>query len=61
MSRGEPRRAQIFQLYAFLGRYAHQQIDQLDKRTMKYLMEFAEQVGELIEEEAAASRIETDG
>jgi len=61
LSRSEPRRYQIYKLYAFVCRYAHQSWVEVEKRTINELAEFAEAVGDIMEEESEQARIETDG
>lgn len=56
----EGRAFQINRLYAFLGRYGHQDVRSLQAMTVAELVELSRHVGQLLEDEQAHSPLNTD-
>jgi hypothetical protein len=57
---GEHLRA-IARLMAYCGRYGHQDWARLERRSIRELNMFAEELNTLLREEAEANRVQTDG
>jgi len=56
----ETRASQIVRLYAFLGRYAHQDVRSMREMPLSELVSLAKATGQLLEEETAANSVNTD-
>ena len=54
------RAQQITRSYAYLGRYAHQDISSMREMTVRELALLAREVGRLLQDENAATRVDTD-
>jgi hypothetical protein len=59
-STNQSRAGQLWRLFAFLGRYGHQQLSELKKLPITDLMRFAKEVGFIISEESEVSRMGAD-
>lgn len=50
----------IYKLFAYLGRYAHQQVWDMERRTTRELQEFAREVNQILKEESDQTKQATD-
>jgi hypothetical protein len=51
----------IMRLLVYVGRYGHQDWEKLERRTIRELNMFAEEIHSILEEENKANRVQTDG